>query len=238
MDIIWMLKDLIACKGNIQEWVNRRYRNDDTVIVRRSATDCIVTPEGLKFGLDGVAEFGNTITEYEFSDIRSDDVVLDLGANVGFFSIYAAQKAKHVYAVEPLFYPELYRNIARNHMQDKITVMRHAIGAQGKIIELKYRDRRERVITFTLQDTLAFIPEKVTFLKIDIEGAEWGIPPQEFDGIRRIEFEAHGKEVSCMRFNPAMVDHLQKNWNVSATCPPTAYGSFWIHAYPKEQPKQ
>jgi hypothetical protein len=223
-----MLKDLYACKGDLQTWVNHRFKDDDIIMVRKSITDYIVTTEGLKFGIEGQSELGDLMTEYEFDDITEDDVVLDLGANVGGFSIRAAQKAKHVYAVEPLFYRELEKNIRLNNMQDKITVLKVAIGG-GSIIPLKYRDRSEDVKTCSLKDIRKYIGP-VTFLKIDIEGAEWGIPPEQFDGIKRIEFEAHGGTNSCMPVNQKILDHIKNNWDTTETHKWVVYDSYWIHA--------
>lgn len=233
MDFIWMIKDLFACQFDLQEWVNHRYKNPNIVFLRRDATSHVVSKEGLKFGLEGVEELGDLMTEYEFGDISKDDIVLDLGANVGGFSIRAAQKAKHVYAVEPLFYRELYENIALNNMEDKITIIRRAIG-NGEQIPLKYRDHAETVETLPLKDLLASIPEPVTFLKVDIEGAEWGINPREFANIPRIEFEAHGGDNSCMPVNPAVTDYIRKYWDTSETHKKIPYDSYWIHAYPRK----
>jgi len=230
MDIIWMLKDLYACKGDLQTWINHRYKDDDVVMVRRSTTKYITTTEGLKFTLAGVSELGDMMDEYEFDDITSDDIVLDLGANVGGFSIRAAQKAKHVYAVEPLFYRELEENIALNGMQDKITVLKCAIGTDGNKIALSYRDHHDVVPTHTLSRIRSTIGVPVTFLKVDIEGAEWGIDPKEFDGIPRIEFEAHGGDNSCMPVNKELIKYLNSNWIVTETHKWVVYESYWIHA--------
>jgi len=39
---------------------------------------------------------------YRFYDIKKDDVVLDLGANIGAFSMFVSRNVNHVYAVEPV----------------------------------------------------------------------------------------------------------------------------------------
>jgi len=58
-------------------------------------------------------------------------VVLDLGANVGCFTLRAAQKAKHVYAVEPLYTDELVSNIALNEIPDKVSVIHMVSEVEG-----------------------------------------------------------------------------------------------------------
>jgi 2-polyprenyl-3-methyl-5-hydroxy-6-metoxy-1,4-benzoquinol methylase len=45
--------------------------------------------------------------DYRFDDIREDDIVIDIGANIGAFSIPASRVSKHVYAVEPITVEEL-----------------------------------------------------------------------------------------------------------------------------------
>jgi FkbM family methyltransferase len=239
MDVIYILKDLLACKGDIQMWINHRYKDDDMVMVRRSVIKYVETTEKLKFTLEGVAELGDMMDEYKFDDITSDDVVLDLGANVGGFSIRAAMKAKHVYAVEPLFYRELKENIALNGMQDKITVLTCAIGVvgdRGNSIELSYRDHHERVTTHTLSAIRNVIGVPITFLKIDIEGAEWTINPKEFDGIPKIEFEVHYGNNTCMPVNQKVLDYIKENWITEENHKWTSYDSYWIHARKKGVP--
>ena len=228
MDIIWILKDLYACKGDLQTWVNRRFKDEDIVMVRRSTMDHVVTTEGLKFHLQGQSELGDLMTEYEFDDITKDDIVLDLGANVGGFAIRAAQKARHVYAVEPLFYKELEDNIALNKMQEKITILRLAVG-YGEEIQLKYHDKKETVKTYTLPEILK-MTGRITFLKVDIEGAEWTIKPGHLDSIDRIEFEAHCGTNSCMMVNKDLIEYIKKNWRTTETHKRFGDNSFWIHA--------
>src|SRR5260370_13720390 len=55
--------------------------------------------------------------------IRAGDVVIDIGANYGFFSCYAASKGARVYAFEPnpMIFEKLQRNIAANHFESLIT---------------------------------------------------------------------------------------------------------------------
>ena len=54
------------------------------------------------------------VREYRFSDIGKDDIVVDIGANVGAFCIRAAYYSDNVYAIEPVTYETLQKNIILN----------------------------------------------------------------------------------------------------------------------------
>jgi len=56
----------------------------------------------------------DAMTSYKFQDINKEDIVLDLGGNVGGFALFAAKWAKHVYVVEPLYDDILSHNISLN----------------------------------------------------------------------------------------------------------------------------
>ncbi len=70
--------------------------------------------------------------------IRSGDVVLDIGANQGFFTCYAASKGAIVYALEPVpeSYERLIRNIERNGFADRVTAVQCAVGDHDGYTEM------------------------------------------------------------------------------------------------------
>jgi len=111
-------------------------------------------------------------------------VVLDIGANIGCFSVYCASKGAQVYAVEPE--PNnlevLKKNIELNGMQDKIFVIDYGVSnfngvavidnsGGGSTIKDNKPGSTIKIISF--DDLLAhFSIEEVDVLKIDIEGSE------------------------------------------------------------------
>ena len=237
MNILYIIKDLFDCDFNLQLWINHRYKDPKTAYLPNASFDHIVTKDGLKFGLGCLFETDNVLVEYRFDDITSEDIVLDVGANVGGFSIRAAKKAGHVFAVEPLWTKELEQNIIRNNLQDKITVLPFAIG-DGNNMELEYNGKTKTVQTKTLTDIRKMIGP-ITFLKIDIEGGEWGINPHEFDGIRRIEFETHTWR-KCYFWNiqnsKILLDYLRKNWDITVESKANPRHGSYIHACAKGEP--
>ena len=127
------------------------------------------------------------VPEYWMEDIRADDHVLDIGANIGAFCIRAAKMSRHVAAVEPVTADLLEENIAMNGVN--IRVFRAALG-DGSLSETDWDGIRSLVPTFRLRD-LVRNAGGCDFLKCDCEGAEWQIDPKDLSGIRRIEMELH-----------------------------------------------
>jgi FkbM family methyltransferase len=233
IDIQTILKDLYYCDFDIQEWINKRFQTPEKFVIHHKVVDHITTPEGLKFYPFECQVLYQVTQEYNFNDLTSKDIVLDLGANVGAFSIRAAQLCKHVYAVEPLYVKELMANIKLNNMENKITVISQGIGT-GETIPISYQGRTKAVSTLSLKTLLAII-EPITFMKCDIEGAEWTINPEDISHIPRIEFEVHQGRDSCMPENLKLLEYIRKNWDTTTSKKPKQNPGCYIHAYPKKQ---
>jgi FkbM family methyltransferase len=230
MDIIFILKDLYYSGFNLQLWINHRYQDPAKIILDKSVTKYVVTPEELKFIPFCLENLYQVNYEYRFEDLRPDDIVLDLGANIGAFSLRAALKCEHVFAVEPLYTDELNANIALNHLQDKITVIPYGIG-NGNKITIRYQNREKLIQTFPLSEILKKTG-KVSFLKCDIEGAEWSIDPEDLEGIRRMEFEVHRGRDSCMEENPRLLEYISRHWRIETDTKAMQYSGCYVHAFP------
>lgn len=138
---------------------------------------------GLKFYLDGIMDVW-TIKEIIFNrhyevkrSVHSGDIVLDIGAAFGDFSIYSAKKAKMVFAYEPLKtrISLMKRNISLNNIgniifQEKAAESLDSVFAENRI-------------------------NKCHFLKIDCEGYEYQIlnnaSPETLKKIDYIAMEIH-----------------------------------------------
>lgn len=127
--------------------------------------------------------------DYRFNDIQKDDIVLDIGANVGAFSLFVSRMVEHVYAVEPMLTDVLKENVVLNG-RNNITVLNEALG-RG-MVEIPWEGCRTRhIVGKSLSELIFICGGDVDFLKMDCEGGEWCIKPMELDGIRRIEAEVH-----------------------------------------------
>ena len=187
MDISYILKDLFRTK-NLQEWVNHRFKDDSKVILSKNSFDRVITKTKEAYY---ISDFINTVeqvkNEYIFDDIRKDDIVIDIGANIGGFCIPASKLSDHVYAVEPLTTKELKRNIELNNAD--INVIESALG-NGTTMKIKWVGLTKSIKTMTLSEIISSCGG-CDFLKCDCEGGEWFIQPDEIIGIRRIEREYH-----------------------------------------------
>ena len=70
-----------------------------------------------------------------------NDVVLDIGANVGMYSVLIASRVKTVYACEldSLNVAILKENLYLNHLLDKVKIIPLACGAKAEMVDVKFR---------------------------------------------------------------------------------------------------
>ncbi len=127
----------------------------------------------------------------DYGEILPGSTVVDIGANIGVFSLYAAsRKAARVFAYEPNSesYQYLLNNIAANDLQKVIVPQQLAVtSADGETVKFptkasmynaiitdESRSDYEFVATISLPTVLG-AAEKIEVLKLDCEGAEYDI---------------------------------------------------------------
>lgn len=144
-----------------------------------------------------------TETRFVQSMLRSGDMFVDVGANIGWYTLLASTivgDAGRVYAFEPR--PEtgdyLERTVALNGLQDRVTVYRFALSdSEGEAVLAWGRNtdnpggsfltqeecaegmERQRVPTQPLDDLML---DRVDFMKVDVEGSEMRV----FKGARQM----------------------------------------------------
>ena len=167
-----------------------------------------MTTDGIKF-LNVPAPFRQIteIPDYRFDDIRKDDIVIDIGANVGAFCIRAARYSNRVVAVEPVTAGILRENIRLNEV--RVRVLDGALG-DGHMREIQWDEYPVLALTFPLKKIIA-MAGGCDFLKCDCEGAEWLIEPTDFASVRRIEMELHLPPI-CGPPNPALLDYISQHF--------------------------
>jgi FkbM family methyltransferase len=144
-----------------------------------------------------------------YEPVPSGASVIDVGANIGAFTLCAAQRAKIVYALEPVsnIFEALRRNVELNGMSN-VSLHRVAMSGEngeaqvsvaGMASSIHFQTRGsslERVPTVTLESFMdGQRIAQVDYLKMDCEGAEWDIllktAPSVLSRIRHIELEFH-----------------------------------------------
>jgi len=156
---------------------------------------------------DLIAVFANE--EYEFLSPK-DEVVIDIGANIGDSTIYfCVEGAKKVITLEP--YPYLFKllseNVNTNGCADKIILLNAGYGKDGVIridesfissigSDLKEsKDGKGKIINlYSLKTILSMFNIKEAVLKMDCEGCEYNLLNEDRDTIRRfkrIQIEYH-----------------------------------------------
>lgn len=153
-------------------------------------------------------------------DIGLDDVVVDIGANVGVFSMYAASKTKNkVLCFEPL--PKLFRflreNVKNNTFKNvfpfnyavsklsgiqKMYISGSGISGGNTLLDFKkYPSRRfTNVRSITLGEILDNNKlTRVDFLKMDCEGSEYDILVSSQEHLRK--FNKISMEYHNLSFN-------------------------------------
>ncbi|MDQ2714783.1 MAG: FkbM family methyltransferase [Chloroflexota bacterium] len=146
--------------------------------------------------------------------IGSNDLVVDIGANIGVFTAFAASKTQNtVYSFEPSqsCFEFLRGNIRANRLKNVIPYNLAVSDKSGTELLLESVDSTARklksvkpeqtgeykeVSTTTLQDIIdSNNIEQIDFLKMDCEGAEGSIlsstPKDQLKRIRKIAMEFH-----------------------------------------------
>ena len=153
----------------------------------------------------------------EYGRVAGGAVILDIGANIGTFSIYAAMSAPDVtlYAYEPTaeFYRLMRDNIRLNRLEGAVKCFNLAVGADSRVRDLVLESstfsfptllgpdderggRTVQVQCTSLADILeSNALERVDLLKMDCEGAEYEVlystPDRYLERIREIRMEYH-----------------------------------------------
>lgn len=177
------------------------------IIVREDTLDWVLK---LLFNKNiKIAEYDHieSLNDYCFNDIRSDDIILDIGAGAGLYSMLSGLKAKKVYSIEPI----LYETIAQFTKDiNNIEILSFAFGKNNQKMLCSYWNRSKYVSAHDIRYILENIDEKITVVKCDCEGCEWGgfWNCNDFKNIRIIDMEYHTNRKKDL---DKFIIHLHKN---------------------------
>ena len=161
---------------------------------------------------------------------KEKSILVDIGANVGLYSLYAAKKSNIVYAFEPesLNFACLNLNVSDNNLNKQIQTFPFAIDEEIKIGTLNLSSIRfggsgnsfERKITDSggnfnpvysqgsMSLSLDHICEKLNFfpnhIKIDVDGNELKV----INGMNVLLDSKHLQSI-CIELNPLFDEHIE-----------------------------
>jgi FkbM family methyltransferase len=177
---------------------------------------------GLSRDLDifGFREPLNWRSYYYF--VEESDIVLDIGANLGLFSLLS-KKAKKIISVEPINQCSqiLKRNLQSNNLKNKSIVVNKAVGKNGNLhIRKDERFNRSSVVgknyygaTYEVpSETINYFAKKYStnLLRMDVEGYEYEILKNPIPRkINKISLEFH-EGVIGRKKSEKLLRHLDK----------------------------
>ncbi len=150
-----------------------------------------------------------------FLEIEKGDIVVDIGANIGVFSVYAAIcGASKIYAIEPLSDNLTYirKNFKYNGLntpdcvnkaiyskKGSVKLYLSEIDSHGQVFKFDNKESQDsyrRVMSIRFLDFLRdYKIKKIDFLKVDCEGGEGflfgGTTRRDWEFIKKIAIEYH-----------------------------------------------
>lgn len=143
--------------------------------------------------------------EYDFLNINKKDVVLDVGANIGDFTLLASLKAKKVIAIEPN--PDTFAVLLKNVASlANVTLINKAVGNSHKFVRIEgdgvsaciADDSKGAIEMDRIDNILGPLSISPTILKMDIEGSEFNALKEEkfLSHVRRAVIETHSVELA------------------------------------------
>ena len=172
----------------------------------------------------------------DYGEMPDNSTIVDLGANIGVFTVYATTTARNVtvYAYEPLedFYNLMKENVQLNRQTDSVRCFNSAVAGEAttRTLYVKGTDfyfptlvgkesnngqESIEVRCTTLADIIdANQLKRIDMLKMDCEGAEYEIlyPTQVryFERIKEIRMEYHNLDENERHLN-RLKEFLRKN---------------------------
>jgi FkbM family methyltransferase len=144
-------------------------------------------------------------------EIEEGDVVVDLGAHIGAFTLFAARKAGVVlsYEPEPENFAILKENVKANGLIGKVKIFKRAVWSERGFFPLHSDHNGSHIASLTNRGVKSVLVKTVTlkdiftenklehidFLKVDVEGAELQIfkstKANILTAIKKIAVECH-----------------------------------------------
>ena len=170
----------------------------------------------------------------DYMNYNKDDIVLDVGANIGAYSTRVSKLVKEVYSFEPLKenYDLAQKNLDRNNATNVKLYNNALIGTDGDEINF-YLSKGKNLGGHTILPTRGrgiivvkarrfsdvLSETKATKIKMDIEGAEWNILSEDdidWSTVNGLVMEWHHKSFKNTRIEKFkwVMDYLSDKFKV------------------------
>jgi FkbM family methyltransferase len=183
---------------------------------------------------------------YQMPELNKDSVLVDIGANIGAVTVWAASQDAKVVAVEPQ--PDnralLERNIERNLLTDLVTIVPAAVGADSGVGFITAEQGGSRLRPVRFPDTAevpvmgldelfeTHAPDGCDVLKMDVEGSEYqiiaGADLETLSRIGYLTIEFHGAPDDVFGL---MVAKIAKLFNTHILGAPERGGYIYARRY-------
>ena len=178
--------------------------------------------EGVFFGLAREIYSKRNYFTLPGFEINENDVVVDLGANAGVFTILAALCGSKVIAVEAQsgFKMVLEKNVNNNGCREKVNFVSGIVGANSGVFSDPFKRKSashyiDKTPEISFPEIITrFNLNKIDFLKVDIEGSEFALFSDNNEWlslIDKIAMEVH-PEFGCVKSLGALL--IKKGFNV------------------------
>jgi FkbM family methyltransferase len=164
---------------------------------------------------------------------KDDRVVVDAGANIGAFTLYALDRSRRAKVIAIEAFPETFSRLSaviqQSRFRDRVQLVNAALSShsgwvymQGGEIGSQFRrvlgdtpsQSGRRVPSCSLRDVLDSVQGEIDFLKMDIEGSEYAsilaAPVETLRRIQRVAMEFHPLYTPDAPQPRALVEHLEK----------------------------
>jgi len=219
-DYIRSFRSLISLIRTVKNWYVPLFMyifpfgdvNREVTVECRNGLKYILRPKKLGDLVIFVEIIGKNIYTSHFSIVGT---IVDIGAHIGIFSVLAGKTGNHVYAYEP--FPSNFKLLKKNIEINSLTNVKafqkavgSKMGVRSLFIDAKFSGGHSlypfeghpfngsiKCQTTTLEDIFVSNDlERINFLKIDCEGAEYEIllntPKRFLHRIDKIVIECHG----------------------------------------------
>ena len=164
-------------------------------------------------------------TNFFKENVKEGDIVLDLGANIGYFTCLFAQlvgKTGKVFAFEPdpKNFDILKKNVEINNYQNVVLEQKAVSNKKGEIkMYLSDSPKDHRIYDtedgresieiecITLDEYFKDFDYNIDFIKSNIQGADYAA----FEGMKSIYEKSKSKIVAAIEFNPGMIKQFGGN---------------------------